>query len=393
VVGNHVTNEKLILREMKLAPGRRADPELLESDRLHILSLGIFNQVEISLATDLGRAVVLVKVTERFYIYPYPILQYDPANPSRRIYGVTINHYNFRGNAERLSFAWWDGYERGMYLLHRDPWFSIGGRYGLKSQLYFNDVEILAPDGIAYRSKTESLSLRIQKRLGRIRWIGLESEWQERSSKGSFYTLSSSGRDRLLTGRAYYEDDKRDYIYYPRNGYYFAAVFGANRMVDTSHTFYGQQADLRIYRTFGFFTLAMRGAGQITQKKLPWYRQLEFTRLEIRSDSPRGHKGSNAISANVELRFNIIPIRHYSFGYIPVAGRYLQKMKFSVEGLVFVDRAYMRVVESSQGADFTAFGLGLQFQLPYIEAAHAVIGWDADWKSRPAIIFGTGVTF
>ncbi len=393
VVGNHVTNENFILREMRLSSGMSADPELLEADRLHLLSLGIFNMVELSIVTDIGRAIVLVRVTERFYIYPYPILQYDPANPSRRIYGIIVSHNNFRGYAERLSFGWWDGYQRGMYLLHSDSWFSIGGKYGLKTQISFNDVEIIAPDGITYRAETESFLLRLRRRLDRDRWIGLESEWEERASKGSFYTLSANGRDRLLVGRLYYEADLRDYSYYPRNGYYFSTILNANRTVDTSHTFYGQQADIRIYKSFGRLTLAMRGAGQITQKKLPWYRQLELSQSEIRTNTPLGLKGSSFFAANLELRINIIPLHYFSFSEIPIAGKYLQNLKFSVEGLLFVDRGYIKYIDTHKVADFTACGVGLQFQLPYIEAARAIIGWDPERMSHPTIILATGVTF
>lgn len=393
IVGNRATKEVFILREMQLVVGGKADPEILNKDRLHLLSLGIFNQVELSIVNDRDRAVILVRVTERFYIYPYPIFRYDPANPSRRIIGITINHYNFRGYAERLSLAWWDGFERGFYLLHRDPWFSIGGRFGLRTQFLQNDMEIIAPDGLAYRAKTESLLLRLRWRIDRVRWIGLESEWEEQSSKGEFYTLSSSGRDRLLIGRIYYEADLRDYLYYPRSGYYFTAILKANRMVDTTHSFYRQQVDFRVYKSAGRFTAALRGMGQTTQNTLPWYRQSELTQLEIRSRTPLGLKGSEDFIVNAEIRFNIVPLRYYSFGEIPLAGRYLQKMKFSVEGLLFLDRGYLKLIDRSRELGFTACGMGFQFQLPYVEVAHALIGWDPETKSRPTLVFATGVTF
>ncbi len=393
VVGNDVTNENLILREMKLAPGKRADPELLEADRFHLLSLGVFNHVELTIISDLGRAVVLVRVTERFYIYPYPIFRYDPKNPLHRVYGIIVSHYNYRGYAERLSFGWWDGYERGMYILHRDPWFSIGGKYGLRTHIIFNDVEVTSPEGIAYRAATESFALRLQKRLGRDRWVGLEGEWQERSSKGPFYTLSESGRDRLLIGRIYYETEKRNYVYYPRKGYYFTFVSGVNHMVDTTHAFYDEHADWRIYRSFGRITLALRSSGQLTQKTIPWYRKPELATSELRSNSALGLKGTSYFSTNFEVRFNIMPIRYFSFGEIPLAGRYLQKLKFSLEGLLFLDRGYLDYTEGTHYSGFTACGFGLQFQLPYVEAGHVLVGWDPETRSHPMFLVRSGVTF
>ncbi len=73
VTGNRATSSKLILRQMKIKPGMIASPKALEKDRLNIESLGLFNRVEMQLDEDEGRAVVQVRVTEPFYIYPYLI--------------------------------------------------------------------------------------------------------------------------------------------------------------------------------------------------------------------------------------------------------------------------------------------------------------------------------
>ena len=76
VEGNNVTSDKLILREMMLRPGIVATQELIKRDRLRLESLGLFNRVLVSLVEDEGRAVVLVTVTEPFYIYLFPRLRY-----------------------------------------------------------------------------------------------------------------------------------------------------------------------------------------------------------------------------------------------------------------------------------------------------------------------------
>jgi outer membrane protein assembly factor BamA len=394
VVGNRTTNQALILREIDLKPGMEATPKLLEHDRLHLLSLGIFNQVEMSLVSDRGRSVVLIRVTERFYIYPYPILVYDPADPSRRVYGMTLNHDNFRGFAEQLSVGWWDGYQRGFSILHLDPWFSLGGRYGLRTQIFINDAEIIAPDGIAYRAKTESMTARLRRRLGREEWIEAEAEWEERSSKGAFYTLSSTGRDRVMVGRLYFEKDQRDFRYYPMNGFYLAVSARLNRMVDTTHTYYREAVVAKAYRSFGRFTIAGQVKSILTQKKLPYYREVEITQYDIRSDSPVGLRGLRAATGNLELRFNIFPVHRYSIDWAPFVASYLQKMKFSIEGFCFADVGSIELLDTHRARALKAYGGGLQFQLPFIEVAHIALGWGPDnEKSKPTILLATGVTF
>lgn len=392
VVGARVTRPEMILREMRLKRGMRTTPESLESDRYHILSMGLFNHVEISVISDEGRAVVLVRLTERFYIYPYPIFRYDPAAPQRRIFGITLNHDNFRGFGERLTGGWWDGYEHGFLLVHRDPWFSYRGLYGLRTQIYVNNIEL--GDSAHSAAKVESYLIRLDRRIDRDRWIGVETEWEERSSSAAFYTLSSSGRDRLFDARLYYECDLRDYKYYPASGYYLIAVIKGNWMADTSHSFYRELFDLRSYKKAGPFILAVRASAQFTQKKLPYYRQAELTQLEIRSDEPLGLRGSRSFAANFEVRFNIIPKWYISLPDVPLAGPYLQRMKFSVEGLLFIDRGFLTVPEFDRDLSLTAYGCGFQIQMPYLETAHATIGWSKQNPlTKPAYVLETGVTF
>jgi len=395
IVGARVTRPEMILREMRLKRGMRASPELLESDRYHLLSLGLFNHVEVSVISDQGRAVVLVRLTERFYVYPYPIFRYDPATPSRRILGMTLNHDNFRGYGERLTGGWWDGYEHGFLLVHRDPWFSYRGLYGLRAQIYVNNMEMTNPDdGKRTTAKVESFLLRLDRRIDRDRWVGVEAEWEERSSPAPFYTLYSSGRDRLLDGRIYYESDLRDYQYYPADGYYLLAVIKGSWMADTSNTFFGELLDLRSYKKVGPIILAVRGSAQFTQKKVPFYRQAELTQLEIRSDEPIGLRGSRSFAANFETRFNLIPKWTISMPDVPLAGPYLQKMKFSVEGLLFLDRGFLTVPELGRDLSFVAYGCGIQIQMPYLEIVHATVGWSRkNPLNKPAYVFETGVTF
>jgi outer membrane protein assembly factor BamA len=392
VVGNRVTRSDFILREMDLKPGVAATPELIESDRLHLLSTGLFNQVEISVTTDMGRAVVLVRLTERFYFLPYPIFLYDAKDPSRRVLGLTLSHDNFRGYGERLTAGWWDGYEHGFMLIHGDPWFSFRGIYGLRSELFVNNVESTDSDGKRYRAKVESFLLRLERRIDRQRWIGLETEWAERTSRT--YAFTSHDRDRLISGRLLYESDQRDYKYYPSRGYYVLGVMDANRMVDTTHTFFGERIDLQTYKSVHPFIFALKVSAHFTQNKLPYYRQAELTQYEVRSDEPLNLLGSRSFVANFETRFNLIPLRHYSLPDIPLAGPYLQKLKFSVEGFFFIDHGFLTVSDPPHNVAMAAYGCGLQFQLPYIEIASAAFGWSAKNPLRkPAIILQTDVTF
>ncbi|MBM3326191.1 MAG: hypothetical protein FJY65_04300 [Calditrichaeota bacterium] len=395
VVGNRVTSAELIRREMTLKPGMAADRETIDDNRLHLMSLGLFNYVAISLASDQGRAVAIVKVTEKLYVYPFPIFDYDPLEPKRRIFGVRFIHDNFRGAGERLNLAWWDGYQRGMSFLHRDPWFSIRGLYGVRLMGLVNEREIKDPNSGEYvKTKTELLLTRIKRRISRRAWLGLEFQWEERSSKAQFYTLAGKGRDKLTVGRIIFEDNIRDYIYYPTEGYYIAVAVEGNRMVDTTYSFFRQQVDIRAYRPLSGVILAGRLWLENSRGALPYYRRLELTTNEVRSDEAAGLLGTTTAALNIELRFNILPLTYISLPDWYLIGPYVKNLKFSLEGLLFVDRGWVRRSPPLPAKHLTAGGAGVQFQLPYVETARILAGWGGNDKLlTPLLILGVNVTF
>ncbi len=394
IIGNRITSNELIRREMTLKPGMVADKEAIEKDRLRLMSLGLFNYVDISLSSDLGRAVLIVKVSEKLYIYPYPIFDYDPLEPRKRVFGIRLRHDNLRGTGEQLSLAWWNGYQQGISFLHRDPWFSIGGRYGVRLMGLYNQREIKNPeDGQYVKTTKELLLVRIKHRISYELWMGVEVQWEEHSSKAQFYTISNKGRDKLISGRILLEKDKRDYVFYPKEGYFITAVIEGNRMVDTTHTFFHQQIDARIYHTLNNLTLAGRIWLDNSQDSLPYYRRLELTTNEIRSNDIWGLTGLRTIALNCEFRFNIIPLTYFNLPNWYLIGPYLQNLKFSTEGLIFFDYGYVQT-GTKNGRYLSALGLGCQFQIPHLEIGKILLGWDrSDKFSTPLLILGINVTF
>ena len=111
--GNEKTRDEIILREMKLRQGDKLDLEELQRDELRIQNLGIFNRVEIDVVPTNEGAILVVSVSEMWYIYPYPIIfrnerlhavrdavwklrirQTDPAQPATpELYNLSIDPY------------------------------------------------------------------------------------------------------------------------------------------------------------------------------------------------------------------------------------------------------------------------------------------------------------
>jgi outer membrane protein assembly factor BamA len=79
IIGNKITRDRIILRELSLQPGDTISSvnlnELLKRDRNKIYNLRLFNTVTIRpISIEVSRIDLLVEVSERWYTFPSPIL-------------------------------------------------------------------------------------------------------------------------------------------------------------------------------------------------------------------------------------------------------------------------------------------------------------------------------
>ncbi len=124
ITGNNKTKEAVILRE---CPFNKSDTiTLVEAEELlgifnnNLIKTSLFNFVNTSYITSSDSIDILVSVEERWYLWPYPILEYADRNLSSYIYnrdftklnyGLAFDIYNFRGQNDLLKFKIRSGYK------------------------------------------------------------------------------------------------------------------------------------------------------------------------------------------------------------------------------------------------------------------------------------------
>jgi outer membrane protein assembly factor BamA len=162
ITGNHVTRERIILRELVFGIGDTIRKmELLpafQRSRENLLNIALFNFVRFD-ATHLpgNRINVLIHVTERWYIWPVPILEYAERNFSSFIqhrewdkinYGIWLKWNNFRGRRELLTGKLRLGYVQEYALSYLIPnmgkkqqhGFSTGFNMNQQNEIFLNTV-------------------------------------------------------------------------------------------------------------------------------------------------------------------------------------------------------------------------------------------------------------
>mgnify|MGYP006266965251 CR=1 FL=1 len=160
VIGNKKTKKEIILRELSVEKGRKYNrlvlEEQLKKDKNLIYNTNLFDEVDIQiLAQGDDEVSLVIKVTERWYIYPAPIFRLADRNVmdwllnrqgklNRFNYGLKLDHYNFRGRAERIRFVGQLGFERRLILRYSIPYIEKTQKHGLSFRVIYDERENLA---------------------------------------------------------------------------------------------------------------------------------------------------------------------------------------------------------------------------------------------------------
>jgi len=147
LVGNNKTYPSVIFRELTLRKGdtlfRAELNQKIEQSRKNLLNLPLFNFVEVS--TDQVQKptegiIITFTFTERWYIWPYPILEvadrnfnawWKTQNLSRINFGGYVLIENFRGRLERLKLLAKGGFDQKFEIEYFRPYINRQKTLGL----------------------------------------------------------------------------------------------------------------------------------------------------------------------------------------------------------------------------------------------------------------------
>ncbi|GHM99039.1 hypothetical protein WSM22_05290 [Cytophagales bacterium WSM2-2] len=252
IIGNKVTKERIISREITLKPGdtislKRLPHELLW-DKRKIYNLRLFHTVMVrSIDLPNNRIDLLVDVTERWYTFPIPIFELSDRNfsewwnnynhdVSRVNYGLNLVRYNFRGRNESIQLTAQFGFTQKFELTYRIPYIDKKQKQGLS----FN-LDYAQPKNLAYFTDNHVLQyLKSDKVLrtlksGSVSYFYRKSFFETHSFQFGYRNLEISdtiaklnpnyfaqNRRNLQYGYASYtfNSEHRDVIQYPLHGYH-----------------------------------------------------------------------------------------------------------------------------------------------------------------------------
>lgn len=389
VQGNDRTKEEIILREMTLQAGSRFNEMEAERDRLRIQNLGIFNRVEIDMVPTNTGVILVVTVTEMWYIFPYPIIFRNERDWSRISVGAGLLHNNFRGRREIIDFSFWLGFNPSIRLRYTNPWILGDLKFYTTISLFAKRVRNLTFTAVdsSVNENQIGFSWRIGKRFGHFTFFDIKLGYKQLTfpSGVTGQTLSPSGKDRLPQVGFSFTYDKRDLWEYAHRGHYVniwakkTGWFG--RTID--YVRYG--AEVRKYIPIGPTTLAFRAATNLSEGRIPIYDQVHFGFLtRIRGHFSLQRAGDNLLIGSAAFRFPIRKITYHNWGPFQSMGQYGTNFRFGISAAVFVDTGAIWLQDEDLDRDkfISGWGGGLHFFLPYQSLLRLEYGFNEDWDGQ-----------
>ncbi|MFA8450859.1 MAG: POTRA domain-containing protein [Bacteroidales bacterium] len=256
IQGNNKTKDFVILRELELKEKEYISESTLDSlvkqSVYNLKRTPLFNfvNIETQKLPEPNHVKLLVKVVERWYIWPIPVFQLADRNInewwrkrdfSRVDYGIFFHYYNFRGRNELLRFLTQFGYEQKFSLSYRIPYINKARTLGAEMNVGFSNLKEVSysvnsdklenyvnRDHFPEKNIFANFSLKYRKDFNNSH--SLELGFFQYEFSDTLLTLnpkfSYEGKDPSFMRLLYvFKSDFRDQKSYPLDGYYFDASF------------------------------------------------------------------------------------------------------------------------------------------------------------------------
>jgi len=400
VIGNKVTKYKIIIRELTFKECDLIDTASLSKEikqsRLNLMNSTLFNFVAIHYVLDRNEIFVYISVTERWYIWPAPILEIPDRNPNiwlqmrditRLNYGAYVMWNNFRGRKETLQFIIRLGYSERYGLAYNIPNLGKHQRSGIgMSYGYSRNHEIgyKSMDNVLLFYKDENLYTR-QEQFAKLRYTyrkiifnshAFELRYNQTKVTDTIlhlaptYTFNNKINLAYFSLNYFFAADHRDYKPYPLHGWIYtldATQTGLGILKDENFAFFKLESGLRLYNHFGgrwYGGYALKGKWSSSTQQ-PYYVQRGLGY----SDYIRGYEyyvidGHNYAIFKTNLKYQLVKPGVIDFNYFK--NDKFDKLSYAFYLNAFFDAGYVKdhlyFAENALNNKYQySYGLGLDF--------------------------------
>jgi outer membrane protein assembly factor BamA len=406
VQGTRVTKPFIITREMTIQAGDTVTDAEIEENRKRIENLGLFTRVEIIPQVGafdrtplLKRNILMVRVTEEWYILPLPFWHKEGDDFNKITYGLQYLHRNFRGRNERIAASVWTGAQTGYQVSYSNPWFAGKGTWGCAADAYRTIRKV---SNAEYRELDAELNTSggrasVQRRFGLDTRFTAIVGFSRLRANYSDLMVSNQGFDDWVSTGIVFLSDRRDLYEYPSKGWFHLVNIYWDLLLNrpnssTEMTSISGSLEIRHYRQLPLSMIACeRGLIRLRNGLVPLYRRYllgQDTDPSIRGWRGDAEEGEGLFLGSLELRRPLFNIRYFSWESAPVFRRYFRNLKYGLSAGLFLDlgQVWFEPGAASWKRFQAGWGAGLHFHLPYVEVIRLDAGWSSESRFQDARI-------
>ncbi len=255
IEGNETTKDFIILRELTFQIGDSVSGKTLRFNRERVFSLRLFNQVEFKIEKASDKNVLVIQLTESWYLYPLPMFRVQDGDFKKLTYGVNLSYRNFRGRNESLHAAIGFGYNPFYSLSYENPTISYENGIGLsfafsyvKSSNKSENAKSIVGEDYTNKMYLQSISLSKIFNQFNIGFLTVGFNYIETPYSIPGITASGKNIDRVPFAGLTYIYDSRDLKQFSENGLYTFVSFYHNGFSTNDISYNLFSIDFREYR-------------------------------------------------------------------------------------------------------------------------------------------------
>ena len=355
IVGNKITRPSVIIRELTFRSGDTLNPLEFQNYFTHcednLMNTSLFNSTHIMNLLNEDRTItVYIIVTERWYIFPFPIFEIVDRNFNewwrtkdftKINYGGVITWNNFRGRNETIGMTLRFGYTQRVSFFYSIPFISKKQKSGLSFAFafsrnhetafenYHNDLVYYKDDNKFTRHEISG-SMQYTYRKGLYQTHVVEAGYKNAGVDDTIVNLNpdffsgANTKEKYFTLRYLYKIEHRDLVAYPLKGSYFdieIVKIGFHLLKDDVNFSFLASAYKRYWKIGSKFYFAASLSGKISDSNpQPFY---NTGGLGFGSNYLRGYEyyvvlGQKYGLLKTNFKFELLPTHSVHAGFIPL---------------------------------------------------------------------------
>ena len=375
--GNTKTQNEIIIRELsfeinEIYTNFDLDKRIKKSKE-NLVNLKLFNFVTINKIDNKDSIEIIIEVIEKWYIWPYPVLEISERNFntwwkefkannysdfSRLNYGVSFNWKNFRGRNELLKIKIRKGFKEHYLLAYEVPYFNKNKTIGVNTNLQLfrrkkthflsekNKLNYFESDifnSIDYDLNTEIIYRKNLHQKHKLQFTYLNSSIDDSiSTLNPNYLGNNLSKTSVYSLRYLFEYENRDYSAYPLHG--FAFNFAAKKYFSATnnakHFEFTSQLEKYIEPYNRFYVGSSFKSKYSTEGNQPYFIQKALGYI----DYVRGYEyyvvdGQSYWLSKTAIKYELIEKTTFDIPYMKM--KQFKKAHYSIYVGVFSDLGYV----------------------------------------------------